>query len=600
MPRRSHVKILCDYSCNTNYDSSSEASEDIGVSLYPHPLDPLSLDKIQCAACLIQEEACKKNIQIVFNYLILREPQKRDYQAYKFLLDTNSPGSVIEVIVNLNTVRVEDWHKIDDVVPTLTPTDLDLVERIARSHPEVVKACQGLGIQDMSKVFFDSWAIGFDKHWGREHRLQQGLPYYQLSQDDNQYAHPLDFTVIVDTNNEEIVSVDLHQVDGERATLLLEEHNYLPIFMQPGYLVNTEGIVLLDVSIFDHADNRQRPLFYRLSVAEMKQAFDIREYGLGLIMNPLRSGCDCKGRGNPYTIKNAICIHEEDNGLLFKHTDFRDDRSLTARDRRLIISQIVTTVNYNYGFYYIFTLDGTYKLEIKLTGILNTSPLRVQQPAYPYRTKVAKDVTAHNHQHIFSLRVDPEVDGAENAVLQCDQVSVSDRNGYGNGFIYRKTPVRGPCEPAVARSWDIINPTKLNPTCNIPVGYKILNSQYPGMLAQPESIVHQRAVFATKPLWVVPYQDHQLYPAGYYVPQSSGESNQPGNEIIINLVKRDCPNSGDIVCYIQFGVTHFPQTEDFPIMPVKQVGVTLRALNFFRESPILWVPPMETEPNQSS
>ncbi|KAL2835850.1 copper amine oxidase [Aspergillus pseudodeflectus] len=491
--------MLCDYSCDTNYDSSSEALEDIGVSLYPYPL-----------------------------------------------------------------VRVEDWHKIDDVVPTLTPTDLDLVERIARSHPEVVKACQGLGIQDMSKVFFDSWAIGFDKRWGRE--------------------------LIVDTNNEEIVSVDLHQVDGERATLLLEEHNYLPIFMQPGYLANTEGIVLLDVSIFNHADNRQRPLFYRLSVAEMvvpygcpepphpkKQAFDIGEYGLGLIMNPLRSGCDCKGvityldatmtdqRGNPYTIKNAICIHEEDNGLLFKHTDFRDDRSLTARDRRLIISQIVTAVNYNYGFYYIFTLDGTYKLEIKLTGILNTSLLRVQQPAYPYGTEVAKDV-----------------DGADNAVLQCDQVSVSDRNGYGNGFICRKTPVRGPCEPAVARSWDIINPTKLNPTCNMPVGYKILNSQYPGMLAQPESIVHQRAVFVTKPLW------------------SSGESNQPGNKTIINLVKRDCPKSGDIVCYIQFGVTHFPQTEDFPIMPVEQVGVILRALNFFRESPILWVPPMKTEPNQSS
>jgi Cu2+-containing amine oxidase len=27
--------------------------------------------------------------------------------------------------------------------------------------------------------------------------------------------------------------------------------------------------------------------------------------------------------GEPYTIKNAICIHEEDDGILFKHTDFR-------------------------------------------------------------------------------------------------------------------------------------------------------------------------------------------------------------------------------------------------------------------------------------
>lgn len=69
--------------------------------------------------------------------------------------------------------------------------------------------------------------------------------------------------------------------------------------------------------------------------------------------NSLALGCDCKGsihyldaafvrkfvcriveapwpaadrrhrNGEPYAVKNAVCIHEEDDGILFKHTDFR-------------------------------------------------------------------------------------------------------------------------------------------------------------------------------------------------------------------------------------------------------------------------------------
>jgi len=46
--------------------------------------------------------------------------------------------------------------------------------------------------------------------------------------------------------------------------------------------------------------------------------------------------------GTTDTIKNAICIHEEDNGILFKHTDFRDNSCTVTRARKLIVSQIFT------------------------------------------------------------------------------------------------------------------------------------------------------------------------------------------------------------------------------------------------------------------
>lgn len=82
--------------------------------------------------------------------------------------------------------------------------------------------------------------------------------------------------------------------------------------------------------------------------------------------NSLALGCDCKGSihyldaefpardGTIKHIENAICIHEEDAGILFKHSDFRDDSSIVTRARKLIIQQIFTAANYEYAVQWIF------------------------------------------------------------------------------------------------------------------------------------------------------------------------------------------------------------------------------------------------------
>ena len=398
-----------------------------------------------------------------------------------------------------------------------------------------------------------------------------------------------------------------------------------------------EGLVLSDVRIQDpYHQNRERNIFNRLSVVEMfvpygspksphhrKHAFDIGEYGAGYMTNSLKLGCDCKGTihyldahlvtgdGRPWTIENAVCIHEEDNGLLYKHTDFRDNTVVSARDRKLIISQILTAANYEYAFYHIFTLDGTYKCEVKLTGILNTYCLHSSEESAPYGTEVAKGIDAQNHQHIFSLRIDPEVDGPSNTVVQSDAVPSSSpvgskQNPYGNGFLSKKTVLRTAKEAAVeynnptSRTWDITNPNSINTTCKKPVAYKIINSSCPALLAQNDSIMAKRGAFATKSLWVLPYAENQRFPAGSYVCQSTGESH-PQNETITDWVARDpSVDNTDIVCYIQFGLTHFPRTEDFPIMPAEPVSVILRASNFFEKNPALWVPPSEVLKDTSS
>lgn len=654
-------------------DTGSSAVEPSLQQPLVHPLDQLSINEIALAAKIIRQHAQPKALK--FNCITLREPLKAEYAAFR---ERRGPrpdrkafaivlvrDSIIcaEVVVNLASGVVELWKEVAEVNPTLTLEDLDITERVCRADPRVIEACRELGITDMAKVYIDAWAVGFDERWGHDRRLQQGIVYYRNSANDNQYAHPLDFTIVVDTEREEVLSVDIRRVNGERTAVPLEEHNFLPEFIGEQYVENLlkpiditqpqgvsfrmhgnelawgqfkmhigfnyrEGIVLSDVRVDDPSAGRQRTLFNRISVVEMvvpygepsaphhkKHAFDVGEYGTGLMTNSLQLGCDCKGaihyldavvstaRGDAAVIKNAVCIHEEDNGLLYKHTDYRDGTVITARDRRLIISQVITAANYDYCFYHIFTLDGTYKLEIKLTGQLNTTCMHPSETAAPYGTEVAPRINAHNHQHIFSLRIDPEVDGPNNSVVMTDAVAADDPvgsagNPYGNGFLAKKTLLRTAKEGATSykhetsRSWNIINPNSLNETAHTPVGYKIINNNCPAVLAKPGSMVWKRAAFARESLFVVPYRDYELFPAGDYVPQSEGEIGHPHNATVLDWVERDENIADtDIVCYVQFGLTHFPRCEDFPVMPSEPVSVMLRATNFYQKNPALWVPP---------
>ena len=77
-----------------------------------------------------------------------------------------------------------------------------------------------------------------------------------------------------------------------------------------------------------------------------RNAFDIGEYGIGIMANSLELGCGCLGEiryldvdlvgggGEPYTIRRAICLHEEDFGLLWKHFDPTLQTTETRRSRR--------------------------------------------------------------------------------------------------------------------------------------------------------------------------------------------------------------------------------------------------------------------------
>lgn len=243
--------------------------------------------------------------------------------------------------------------------------------------------------------------------------------------------------------------------------------------------------------------------------------------------NSLSLGCDCKGSihyldahfparsGGLRTIKNAICIHEEDAGILFKHTDFRDESVIVTRGRKLIIQQIFTAANYEYVVAWVFHQDGTIQPEIKLTGILNTYALNEDEDTNGWGTQVYPGVNAHNHQHLFCLRIDANVDGPNNTVFVSDAMAGeaavgSPENFYGNAFYNRRTKLATTGEAmtdydgATSRTWEIANTNKLNPYSKKPVSYKLVSREVPGLMPKPGSLVWNRAPFARHAVHVTP------------------------------------------------------------------------------------------------
>lgn len=62
----------------------------------------------------------------------------------------------------------------------------------------------------------------------------------------------------------------------------------------------------------------------------------------------------CAGAGDIMEIPKAVCLHEEDAGIMWKHMDYRSGKAEVRRSRRLVLSFISTVVNYEYAFYWYF------------------------------------------------------------------------------------------------------------------------------------------------------------------------------------------------------------------------------------------------------
>jgi primary-amine oxidase len=618
-----------------------------------HPLDPLNPDEIRVAVDTVRKE---RQLPATYRFVTvaLNEPAKAlvlhpaadkpiAREAFLVLLD-HTTGNGYEAVVNLSTRSVSRFEGLaGGVQPSIMLDEFNECEEAARKCPEFQAAMKKRGIKDMSLVMIDAWSAG---HYGNEpagdrgKRLVRALSWVRSEPMDNGYARPIeDVVTVIDLNRKEVVrvedygvaplpptagnwarsaiphprtdlkSLDVSQPSGPSFTVRGHEVRWQKWALRVGFNPR-EGLVLNTVA-YDG-----RPILYRGSIAEMlvpygdpkesayrKNAFDLGEYGLGMMANSLALGCDCLGtihyfdghmadsQGRVVTIKNAVCLHEEDFGMLWKHTDWRTNQSETRRSRRLAISMIATVGNYDYGFYWYFYQDGTIQLEVKLTGIMNTQTLKPGESTR-YGTEVAPRLNAPNHQHFFNARLDLDIDGEANTAVEINTRSVPSgpENPHGNAFFAEVTPLskesnaqRTTNQPS-SRFWRFVNETKKNEMGG-PTAYRLCPGENAPPYALPTAAIMARAGFLTKNVWVTPYQPKERYPAGDYPNQN------PGGDGLPKWTKADRNIAAtDLVVWYTFGQTHIPRVEDWPVMPVSSVGFLLRPDGFFDANPALDLP----------
>jgi len=616
-----------------------------------HPLATLTADEIRAVRRIVDAHGLLGE-SVRFVCVALDEPHKKTVLAFspgdpierraRVLLLDSATGLGNDLVVSITDDRVVAQQSIDagteGHVPILDQ-EFEDIEAFLLESSEWLDAMKkrNLNPTDVRAVPLSAGVFGHEDEVGR--RVVRVLAFYQYDEADLPWAHPIDGVVAYVDLTDRCVTKVIDELDlpvpAERGEWNAEPHavpartDLKPIELTqpegPSFSVDGNQITWADWTFRFGFDIREgltlhqisidgRPVVYRASIAEMvvpyadpspvrywQNYFDQGEYLFGRYTNSLELGCDCLGEikyfdvtiadehGEPKVLKNAICLHEEDFGVLWKHTDMFNGMAETRRSRRLVISFFLTIGNYDYGFYWYLYLDGTIQLEAKATGIVFTSAYRGPDG---FATEMAPGLGAPFHQHLFSARLDMAVDGNVNVVEEVDAVPVpmGPDNPWGNSFRAQKTKLTREFEAKrvadnlKARVWHITNPTKQN-RLGQDVGYALYPEGQPVLLADPSSSIAGRAAFATKHLWVTKYDPAERYSAGQFVNQHPGGSGLPA----FTAGDRNIDGE-DIVVWHTFGLTHFPRPEDWPVMPVDYAGFKLKPQGFFDRNPALNVP----------
>lgn len=563
-----------------------------------------------------------------------------------------SANATYKGFVSLTDDRVESFTHIPGVQANFTVDEFAECDQILRSHPDVIAALARRGITDMDNVFMDTWTYGaaVAPPEYADRRIGWSDTWYKSTAGANPYAHPVSgLHCVIDLNAMEVLRVEddgtnerpdvmgeyvpRHIPERIRAASTREPLKPLeitqphrPSFTLDGNLLqwqnwslrigfnHREGMTLHTVRYRDGAVNRS--VAHRLSFAEMvvpyrdpsvdhyrRTAFDIGEWGLGFMTTSLELGCDCLGeiryldavlhnsKGEPYTITNAICIHEEDNAVLWKHVD-HDAGAEVRRMRRLTLSFHVTVANYEYLVYWRLYQDGNIECEVRATGIMVTTPLPAGADAHPNGALVDERTYAPYHQHFLIARLDLDIDGPDNTVYMTESYAapIGPDNPYGLSVVVRNEALRTEADGiqdvnfATQRAWKVVNTNVVNGLGTHP-SYKLVPTGAIPPMLDPESPVLQRANVIGHTLWVTPNHPDERWPAGEFVNQSVrdtglGEWTKANRSI----------DNADVVLWYVFGIHHITRPEDWPVMPVDIVSFWLKPYGFFDRNPALDVP----------
>jgi primary-amine oxidase len=400
-----------------------------------------------------------------------------------------------------------------------------------------------------------------------------------------------------------------------------------------------EGLVLYQVAFNDQG--RKRSILYRASVAEVVTAygdasdfwswlelFDEGVFGLGASANAVAPGREVPANAlmlNPVVpeptqprfaarLDRRIYLYERDAGGLLYHQ--QGNLTFHVQATELVIGFLASLGNYEYGFNWVFKQDGSFAFEAELAGLILTKFVGQQAcgvcqalaggpgpdgESRTYRstgddrhgTLVHPNLVGPNHQHWFNLRLDFDIDGPNNAVLERNlehgsgQPQPGDPPGNDRYFgsshtvFGRAVEAKRDMNEETARTWTVYNPSSLKRSGR-QAGYAVVPMENTATVFPPAR--ESEAVgFTFHPFWVTPYRDGQLYAGGAYPNQAK----RGYADTLYHYANQASIYDKDIVVWYSMGMTHFPRPEDYPIMSNSKLSVLFRPDGFFERNPAL-------------
>ena len=617
-----------------------------------YPLDPLTAAEITKVTSILKDNHLV-TAATYYNIINLKEPSKKEVltwqpgtpfrrEAFVSFYDYAKPG-ITEVVVDLNAGKPISTKTIPNVIGMGLEADSLAAETIVRKDSGYIAALKrrGISIDDVVHRTIFPTDLGLAPIG---HREQLVIPHLKGNKVDIEgLLVYVDFTSkkvlkLVDEPGRFSDRVDLNYFNEDSIRDTRKGPAPIRITMPEGSSIhldgqavswenwrlrfgidNREGLIIYNVKLLDQG--KERSVMYRGSMPEMVvpygapsllQAaynfFDAGEYRLGQgIARPMTPGADApenafylpatlhREDGTPYELRNAVAIFEEYGGTLWRHG------TVSRRATNLAIKYYTQIENYDYGFTWRFKEDGTIDVDIELTGIVEVQGVHrtnamdaadkndLSYEGHTFGTLVKPHVEAINHQHFFVFRLDMDIDGANNGVMEMNSkaVPLGTANPYGNAFYVEHThfmselQARRNINYETARCWHIMNPAVHN-TLGQHTGYMLMPGSQAVPFMPPGTVVRKKAGFLDHQFWVTQYAEGEEYPAGLYPASNKVYDGLP------QWTSRNRPiDNNDVVLWYVAGITHIVRPEEWPVMPAHHMGFSLMPFGFFSENPTM-------------
>ena len=630
-----------------------------------HPLQELTAQEYWTAHEVLQVSG-KVDPDTMVMSVLLHEPAKDKVLAWKpgdpIMREVDvilmRKGVVTEVRVDLVQHKVESWKAVTGVQAPIFLKELLAMGELAKNDPRMQAGFAKRGIKDMTTVECVALPFGYfalpemeghrilyggcsDKRgallsWGRG---ISGL-YFEMDAVEKKVLKVID---------EEVIPVPQSSINFEEApakarpgtTPLIVSQPQGPSFqLTPDGEVSWQnwhfrvrldarvGPVLNLVKLDDGA--KLRSVMYEGSMSELfvpymdpaeswatRVFIDAGEFYPGGVLRSMQEGVDCPAdaaylnsfstdeQAIPMVRPRMACLFEmASGGPAWRH--FEEDQVWGRPMRTLVLRTAAVIGNYDYLLDWRFEQDGSIRVAVGATGIIETKGVKEKMPTMDqamsaagpggakdeYGRFVGENTVGVNHDHFFSFRLDLDVDGQNNTFMvnRLEKRDLPASTHRKSIWVAKPTVAKTERDAMIdihmdrPSMWMFVNPNVHGPL-GYPTGYEIMPGNTVWSLLDTDDGVQKVGAFSNHQLWVTPYRPEELYAAGVYPIESKGDDG------LAAWTKANRPiENTDIVAWYTMGFHHVPRAEDWPVMPVMWHDFVIRPFDFFPQNPVMTLP----------